>query len=55
MMVADEDRNGILDRFEVKDLCRRLTKVIEIINPIEDQIYGPLTAAAKQPSTIYVG
>ena len=22
MMVADEDRNGILDRFEVKDLCK---------------------------------
>jgi hypothetical protein len=26
--------------FEVKDLCRRLTKVIEVRKPIEDQIYG---------------
>ncbi len=41
--------------FEVKDLCRRLNKVIEIRKPIEDQIYGPLTAAAKQQSTIHVG
>lgn len=41
--------------FEVKDLCRRLIKVIEIRKPNEDQIYGPPTAAVKQPSTINVG
>ena len=30
--------------FEVKDLCRRLNKVIEIRKPIEDQLYGPPSA-----------
>lgn len=27
--------------FEVKDLCRRLSKVLEKRKPLEDQIYGP--------------
>ena len=33
--------------FEVKDLCRRLTKVIEVRKPIEDQIYGTTTTTTS--------
>lgn len=32
--------------FEIKDLCRRLTKVIEKRKPLEDEIYGTTTATA---------
>lgn len=36
--------------FEVKDLCRRLTKIQEARKPQEEALYGALTQSTQQPN-----